>query len=169
MNDVVPEPAQIYLQLRNHILQLNPSDMGLTPSSSAPHVWGVLMETGYPVGSATLVSLADGTTSLYYSTGGGLLGSSEYTPVAEASKALVAEAEHQLQQMSLNDEYPLPKVGRVRFTLLTYAGVFAGEAAEKTLASGEHKFSSLFFKAQATLEQLRLLTTNKYAEQEKYA
>ena len=106
MNDVPPEPAQIYLQLRSRILSLDPAEVGLAPSTIAPHVWGVLMETGYEVGIATLVSLADGTTSLYYSTGGGMLGSADYTPVAEASKALVSQAENHLQQMSSADNFP---------------------------------------------------------------
>jgi hypothetical protein len=161
MNDAIPEPAQIYLQLRNRIFSLKPAEIGLNPSSAAPHVWGVLMETGYQVGYATLVSLADGTTGLYYSTGGGMLGSAEYTPVADASKALVAQAESHLQQVSSTNEFPLPEVGQVRFTILTYSGIFAGEAPEKTLASGKHQLSSLYFKAQQTLEQLRVLSEKK--------
>ena len=84
------------------------------------------METGYTVGIATLVSLADGTTSLYYSTGGGMLGSADYTPVAEASKALVAQAENHLQSMSSGDKFPLPEVGQVRFIFLTYSGSARG-------------------------------------------
>ncbi len=151
MNAVSPEPAQTYLQLRSRILSLNPAEIGLTPSAEAPHVWGVLMETGYTVGTATLVSLADGTTSLYYSTGGGMLGSGEYTPVAEASKALVAQAENHLQQMSSTNEFPLPEVGQVRFTLLTYSGILSAEAPEKILASGTHPLSPLFAQAHETL------------------
>ena len=161
MNSVVPEPAQVYLQLRNRILSLNPTELGLAPSNTTPHVWCVLMETGYPVGCATLVSLADGTTSLYYSTGGGMLGSGEYTPVAEASKALVTQAETHLMHMSLSNEFPLPHVGKVRFTILTYSGMFAGEAPEKSLTVGKHPLSPLFVRAQETLEQLRLLTEKK--------
>ena len=34
------------------------------------------MDTGYPNGTATVVCLVDGTTSLYTSTGGGILGAS---------------------------------------------------------------------------------------------
>jgi hypothetical protein len=119
------------------------------------------METGYQVGSATLVALADGTTSLYYSTGGGMLGSGEFSPVAEASKALVAQAEKHLQHASLSDEFPLPEVGQVRFIFLTYTGVFTGEAPEKTLAAGGHCLSPLHIKAKETLEQLRLLAYSK--------
>lgn len=161
MNTVAPEPAQVYLQLRNRILSLDPAEMGFTPSNEAPRVWGVLMETGYEVGSATLFSLVDGITSLYYSTGGGLLGSGEYTPVAETSKALVAQAEIHMEQMSPTSELPLPEVGQVRLTVLTYTGNFSADAPEKMLAAGKHPLASLFARAQETLQQLRLLAEKK--------
>jgi len=161
MNAVTIEPAQTYLKLRSHLLSLAPAEIGLTPSSKTPHVWGVLMETGYTVGTATLVSLADGTTSLFYSTGGGMLGSGEYTPVAEASKALVAQAENHPQHMSSTNKFPLPEVGQVRFILLTYTGIFSAEAPEKIIASGTHLLSPLFTRANETLTQLRLLAEKK--------
>jgi hypothetical protein len=119
------------------------------------------METGYIVGNATLFSLADGTTSLYYSTGGGMLGSGEYTPVAEASKALVVQAQNHLQDMSSTVEFPLPAAGQVRFTFLTYSGIITAEVSEKTLVSGKHPLSSLFTLAYETLTQLRLLSERK--------
>lgn len=161
MSDVPPEPAPTYLQLRSRILSLDPAEVGLTPSNSAPHVWGVLMETGYTVGTATLVALADGTTSLYYSIGGGLLGSGEYTPVAEASKALVTQAENHLQQMSSTDKFPLPEVGQVRFVLLTYSGRLTSQESEKTLSSGKHSLYQLYTLGHETLTQLRLLAEKK--------
>jgi hypothetical protein len=162
MSEVTPEPEQIYLQLRSRILSLKPGDLGLSPSPAAKHVWGVLIETGYDVGSATLVALADGTTSLYYSTGGGMLGSGEYTPMAETSKALVAQAEIQLQHMKSASKYPLPKVGQVKFTLLTYTGIFSAQAPQKLLATNEHPLSPLFTQAQIIINQLRLLAEKKH-------
>jgi hypothetical protein len=161
MNDVPPEPTQTYLQLRSRIIRLDPAEVDLTPTNNAPHVWGVLMETGYAVGTATLVSLADGTTSLYYSTGGGMLGSGEYTPVAEASKALIAQAENHLLQMSSTEKFPLPDVGQVKFTLLTYSGTFSVEESEKKLATGNHPLSHLYSLGHETLSQLRLLAEKK--------
>jgi hypothetical protein len=161
MNTVPSEPDQTYLQLRSRILNLKPSEVGLAPSNNAPHVWGVLMETGYDVGIASLVSFADGTTSLYYSTGSDMLGSGEYTPVAEASKALVAQAEIHLQQMSSSNVVPLPEVGQVRFTLLTYSGIVFAEVPLKTVTGGDHLLSPLFIHAQETLTQLRLLVEKK--------
>ena len=157
MNTAAPEPAPTYLQLRDRILSLDPSELGLSPSQAAPHVWGVLVETGYEVGSATLVALADGTTSLHYSTGGGVLGRGDYPPVAEASKSLVIESENFLQQMAGATQFPLPEVGQVRFILLTYSGSYAASASEKSLASNKHPLSPLFKLAKQTLSQLRWL------------
>ena len=160
MDAVSPEPAHTYLQLRSRILSLDPTKLGLSPSIPAPHVWGVVMETGYTVGTATMVSLVDGTTSLYYSTGGGMLGSGEYTPVAEASKAFVALAENLLQYLSSSDEFPLPQVGQVRFVLMTYTGMLTAPEIEKTLASGNHPLSHLYRLGHETLTQLHLLAEN---------
>jgi hypothetical protein len=155
MDETVPEPSKIYLQLRNGILDLKPEDVGIAPSIEAPHVWGVIMETSYEVGSATLVSLADGTTSLYYSTGGGMLGSGDYTPVAEASKGFIAEAEVHLSKLPPSTDHPLPEVGWVRFIILTYSGMRSEVALLDKLATGSHPLSLLFTRAQNTLSQLR--------------
>jgi hypothetical protein len=156
METASPEPVPSYLHLRERLLRLQPDELDLSPTSTAPHVWGVLMETGYTVGIATLLSLADGTTSLYFSTGGGMLGSGDYPPVAEASKALVLQAENHLSQMAAVTEFPLPAVGQVRFSCLTYSAIRSAQAAESTLKSGNHPLSPLFVLGHKTLEQLRL-------------
>jgi hypothetical protein len=161
MSEVTPDPTPIYLQLRSRVLSLIPEEVGIAPSSQAPHVWGVIVEIGYEVGSATLVSLADGTTSLYYSTGGGMLGSGEYTPLAEASKALVTEAEIHLPEIPSSTDSPLPEVGQIRFIILTFTGRFSIASPEKALTAGTHPLSPLFIRAQNTLTQLRLSTEHK--------
>jgi hypothetical protein len=155
------EPAETYLQLRDRIFHLEPARLGLAPTTDAPHVWGVLMETGYVVGTATLVSLVDGTTSLYYSTGGGLIGSGDYAPVATASKELVVQAENHLLHMESAYEFPLPAVGQVRLACFTYSGIYFAEAPEVTLKSGDHPLSPLFVLAHKTIDQLRLSVEKK--------
>ncbi len=150
-----PAPADDYVQFRSRIIALDPAELGFMPTAAAPLVWGVLVETGYAVGNATLVALVDGTTSLHYSTGGALLGSPGYTPLADASRALVAQAEKYLQYASLSNDLPLPMVGQVRFILLTYSGTYAIEADEKSLSTDGHLLSPLYKYAQNTLSQLR--------------
>ncbi len=161
MDAAAPEPSPTYLQLRDRLLHLTPAELGLTPTQTAPHVWGVLVEMGYEVGSATLVCLVDGTTSLHYSTGGGLLGRGDYAPVADASKSVVMLAEKHLQHTAPADNFPLPEVGQVRFILLTYAGFLTAEATEESLSSGQHPLSPLYKRAQETSGQVRSLAVKR--------
>jgi hypothetical protein len=161
MSTTAPAPAPTYLQIRERIFQLKPTDLGLAPTTGMPVVWGVVAELGYEVGTATLLALADGTTSLHYSTGGGLLGRGDYAPVAQAARALVAEAHKYVDHMPAADGFPLPPAGQVRFILLAYAGVYAAQAPESSLASGQHTLSPLFEQVHETLNQMRLLAEKR--------
>jgi hypothetical protein len=163
MESLAPEPDSTYLLLRKRVLDLKPDEVGLSPSPAYGDVWGVMMEIGYEVGSASLVVLSDGTTSLYYSTGGGMLGSPDYAPVAKAAKAMVAQAERLHQQMTKSEEIALPSAGRVRFTLLTFSGILTAETAEHSLASEDHALSPLYASGRETLNQLRQLNDKKRA------
>ncbi len=69
-SQVVPEPVQAIKDLRNQLLTSPPEALGFSKAGSDSEVWGILMETGYPEALATLVSLRDGTASLYLGHGG---------------------------------------------------------------------------------------------------
>src|SRR5215470_17118778 len=84
-----PAPESIYKELRDGIFTTSPDEVGIIRSQDNPNVWGVVMETGYPEGVATLVSLADGTTSLYLEGGGGIIGGGAHDNVANATKPLL--------------------------------------------------------------------------------
>jgi hypothetical protein len=161
MVTATPDPAPIYLKLRQRLLNLSPTALGISASKAAPHVWGVLVEMGYEAGTATLTAYADGTTSLHYSTGGGLLGRGDYLPLAEAAKALVAQAEADMQNLSRSTEFPLPEAGKVNFIVLTYSGIFAEEAPEKKLLANTHPLADLYHRTQDTLTQLRVLAEKR--------
>jgi len=65
--------ADIYREMRDRVLALDPASIGLI-QSGPNQVWGALMETGHPEAVSTLVVLGDGTVSLYFSNGGGIIG-----------------------------------------------------------------------------------------------
>ncbi len=157
----VPEPAQIYTDMRNQILALVPNEVGMKQSSELPNVWGVLMEMGYPKAVVTLVSLADGTASLYFGNGGGIIGGGEHALVAKASKSFVTSSEQYLQYVSPTQSHPLPSVGRVKFYLLTFSGVFTADVDEKELGNRKHNLSQLFYNGQGVITQLRLMQEQK--------
>jgi hypothetical protein len=115
------------------------------------------METGYAEAVATLVSFANGSTSLYFSNGAGMIGGGEHESVANASRLLVATAERYLEELIPTDTFPLPAVGKVRFAVLTFAGSLTAEADEVVLNTGTHCLSPLFFTGQEVLTRLRLI------------
>ena len=139
------------------MLSLDPATVGLQPSVDLPRVWGVLMEMGFPDGAATIVSLADGTTSLYTSEGGGVIGGGEHAPVAAASRRFLVEAEGTETGLSPAEStnVDLPPAGIVSFVVLGYSGTQIGAADEDELASMQHPLSHLYAAGQDVITALR--------------
>ena len=149
------EPVPIYLDLRAMVLGARPDEIGLAPTPELTRVWGVLMETGFPEGIATLVALADGTTSLYTSTGGGTIGGGDHPRVASASRRFLAAVEGTLDSFVSTDSFPLPDAGRTIFYVLTYEGARAAEAPEEDLGEGRHQLSAVFHAGHDVITELR--------------
>ena len=119
------------------------------------------METGFPDGSFTLSSLADGTTSLYFSTGGGIIGAGGHDSVRNASGRLLLEAQQfHLKAQKVNN-FPKPGPGEVIFYFLTFDGVRSYTALEDDLGNERDELSSLFFAAHNVLTELRIIEEKK--------
>jgi hypothetical protein len=165
------DPDEVYLALRGKALGLDPGGRALTgaaatsyaaavsiaPTPDLPRVWAVLMETGYPRGVATLVALADGTTSLYLSSGGGMIGAGGHPHVAAATLRLLGAVEQQLDRMPATLDTDLPEAGRVALRALTYEGQHVVEADEADLGYGRHPLSPVFHAAHDVITELRLI------------
>src|SRR5215210_4876204 len=90
---------ETYSALRRQALSIQRSDVGIPePPPEAP-AWGILMETGYPEASATLLALGDGTTSLYLSTGGGIIGGHAPEGVRQANAEFLDTANQYYQHL----------------------------------------------------------------------
>ena len=147
----------IYADLREQALHTVPGEVGIEPTPEHPRVYAVLMETGYPDATATLVSFCDGTTSLYTSTGGGVIGGGEHAAVAAATNAFIAAAEQFVDTMSATTEFPSPTVGSVRFQILTFTGGMTAEVEEQALGENRDHLSPLFYAGHQVITQLRLI------------
>jgi len=152
----VPEPVVIYKNLRNELLSLPPARIGIYPSEKLPNVWGVLMETGYSPAVVTLVALADGTTSLCFGTGGGVIGAEKHSAVREATAAFITSAENHRRKLAPTESFPLPDVDRVRFYVLTFSGTLTAEAGERQLGKKTHELSALFYAGHEVITQIRI-------------
>ena len=149
------DPKEMARALRAQALTQSAEEIGIAPSSDHPSVFGLLMETAYPKAVASLVVFVDGTTSLYFSNGGGILGAGEHASVRATHKNLFAEAEAQADAFSPAAQTPLPEPGRVRFFLRTFRGTLTAEAAEDDLGHMRHRLSRLFHACHAVIAAIR--------------
>ena len=149
--------SDTYQGLRQQVLDLDPADVGFAASDELPDVYGVVMETGLGGDVVTLVALLDGTTSLYFSTVGGMIGGGEHPQVAAVSQAALRVAQQHLADLPPSTDTALPDQGRVVMRVLTYGGRRAVEATNRELARGKHPLSPLFYAVDDVITQLRLL------------
>jgi hypothetical protein len=142
--------AEIYTDLRSQALGLTAKAAGANEQ-----VFGVIMETGYPEAVVTLVALSDGTASLYFSNGGGMLGLGQHEGPAVAARSLVSFAAHNSEGLEPASDTPLPKPGFTRFYVLTQRGTLTAEAREVDLGENRHLLSPLFYAAQELITEMR--------------
>ena len=147
--------TDVFRNLRQKVLSLRPDQIGLNRDPAHP-VWGALMETGYDKAAVTLVTLGDGTVSLYSSNGGGMIGVGGQAGPRKAGEEYLRFAVGFVSRCSPTTTFPLPEVGRTRFYLLTFDGTVTVEASEADLGNNRLPLSSLFFKAQEVITQARL-------------
>jgi hypothetical protein len=148
----------VYSGLRHQALSTRRAEIDIpAPSPEAP-VWGILMETGYPGAIATLLTLADGTTSLYLSSGGGVIGGHSHENVRQANAAFLNVANRFYQQMTSCESFPTPEAGQTIFYALTDAGVLTGGGLEDDLGYGRHQLSPLFHAGHEVITQLRQIS-----------
>jgi hypothetical protein len=146
-----------YAGLRRQLFELDANDLGFSPSLSAPQVFAAVMDVGFARGVATLVAMIDGTTSLYTSGGGGIIGAGEQEDVAAAAQVYVTSTDQVLDQLYKSDDVGLPADGEVIMRALTYGGRYAGVASVDDLQTGLHPLSRAYAAAQLVITAVRLV------------
>ncbi|MFT5218494.1 MAG: hypothetical protein ACI9LO_002037 [Planctomycetota bacterium] len=149
------EPESSSLEIRKLILGMEPTAIGVTRENFKHPVWGLIMETGFPEGSFTLVALANGTTGLYYSTGGGTDGAGKHASVRAASGHLLVGAQYFYAQAKPVNSYPLPGAGEVKFYFLGFDQVSSYSAFEVDLGEQRDPLSNLFNAGHKLIDELR--------------
>jgi len=155
------DPAETIRGLRQHALTVSAADLGLGPTADRPQVWGVVMETGYPEAVATLVVFGEGSTSLYFSNGGGVIGAGEHAAVRAAGEILLASAEQYLDGFTVTAATPLPGVGQVRFYLRTFTGTLRLRPMKRTSARVDTRCPRSFIRR---IQSLRRFESRRVVE-----
>ncbi len=136
-------------------------DLGMhmeLPTSGDGVVRTVLMDWHVTAGTVTVMAAADGTASLYLSSGGGFIGGGESKPILhEAALHAIQLANGLVAKANAVDSSPLPREGVVYFYFNTHAGLRRAEAAEADLKSGTSEFSKLGGAMQAIVTGYRTM------------
>jgi hypothetical protein len=123
------------------------------PGVDTSQVWLAAVEVMKPESHITYVSLSDGTTSVYYSTGKGFEGIGSAESAAEASRTFVersAAMKHEFTHAT-----GIPYAGRGKVTLYYRQGnaLFVVTATEDILAVGGNPLTPLYKVSQDMLHQ----------------
>jgi hypothetical protein len=150
------EPPEVaFMNLRRRALEATPESVGLAGLLADDEPYGLLMEIGMPGSVVTLACSAAGDASLYYQTGGGMVGGIGHDGVRRLAKEFVAAARGALSRMAPAPDQPLPDPDRVRFYALTPRGIFTAEMDRQDLGETESEFSSLFYGGQEIVARMR--------------
>jgi hypothetical protein len=114
------------------------------------------METGHGEATVTLRVFGDGSTSLYLSNGGGILGGNEHEALRTAALAFIVQANLSRNQLGPRKVFPVP--AHTVFYALTDAGIVTAGALENDLGYGRHPLSVLFHAGHRVINELRLIS-----------
>jgi hypothetical protein len=154
-------PADAMREMRLRALASPASDYGIAPTKEFSRVYGVLIDFPIDQVTATILSLSDGTASLYTTSTFGVIGGGSHKTVRVAAMRLVKSADQFFDEAKLTKDYPYPAKGKVRFYLVSFSGVKVIEADLTAIESDQSKYSSLFWLGQEVMTQLRLSTELK--------
>jgi len=148
----------VYSGLRQQILTLDPASMHLAPSAEHPHLYGGLMEMGMGGDVATLVALADGTTSLYWSTGGGIIGAGFHEVVKGPSKAFLAALERHVDEFGPDPGGATPTAAMIHLRALSFdRGRLLAAGLEADFGEKRNPMWDVFFAGHALIAAIRKL------------
>lgn len=137
-------PEEMYSFLRNQPLFMRRADFRIPgPPPGAP-IWGLLMEWNHSGITATVLTLIDGTTSVYLSDGGAVIGGQGHEDIREANAEFIRTANQLYQHLKPCESFPSPAVGQTIFYALTDPGVLTAYGLEADLTEELHPLSPLF-------------------------
>ncbi|RMG25181.1 MAG: hypothetical protein D6724_04695 [Armatimonadetes bacterium] len=154
------DPREIVKQLRRLALSVPPQELGVPDHAG---VWAVIMELSVDAETATLVAMADGTASLYVSSGFGVIGGHDHSRVREAAERLVTSVPKAFG-VEVSDEYPKPAPGTVRFYFREDGSTKTVEIEEEAIRLEDHPLHQTFVRGHELLAEIRAVVEMQTSE-----
>jgi hypothetical protein len=146
--------SETYLHLRNMAFQLVSDRLG-SKSRSERATLAAIMEFVRPKAVVTLLAVADGTASLYFSSGGGVIGAGESESVQVATLDFIAAADRTGEEWKQASDHPLPRDGFVTFHVIASGIMRSIEVSEDDLKLNDSRMSALFHKGHNLISIIR--------------
>jgi ankyrin repeat protein len=146
--------AEVAQRLRRTMLETVPE--GTAAGADDPFL--VVMDMPRSGAVVSVMSSTIGDASIYFSTGGGVIGGVEHENVRSAAKVFVQEVARQRGQLTAVTDYAYPTGSNVRFFLRTPKAVYMAEATEESLLNGQSALAPAFLRAQDVITQLRMIS-----------
>ena len=157
-------PEEVFAGLRKEALNTTPMNVGMAGEVQDDEPYGMLMEMIIANSVVTLACFGSGDASVYYQTGGGMVGGISHEPVRKAAKEFVAQAKQVVPRMKKTNEYPLPSPESVRFYALTPKGAYTVETSRQSLSGdSQNALSALFYSGQEVVSQMRQVQEDRRA------
>lgn len=142
------------LELRDQILS---GEYKINESTGENEVTAVVLDVGTENGAYSLLVISDGTCSLYYENGGGIIGAGGHKNVGYVTKILLKRANEFCDKpvSLMNCKFP-DKNGFI-VHIMTKSGNYEFTGNTRALSDG-NRSSELFFLCNSVITQLRLLS-----------
>ena len=143
-----------YIGLRQQVFTLKKTQEMETSLEGHP-IFAAVVDMDMGSAIVSLICVADGTTSLYFSNGGGQMGLGHADEkIRTASIAFLRSADQVLEIMDKTEEYPLPQNGKHLVYLLTSDGLYKKELDMKTVDEESKEIRFLNFLYQNVLSKI---------------
>jgi hypothetical protein len=144
------------VDLRAKLVATKPGDLNIKPTEHLPRVWAALLDIGMANGSATVAVVADGTVSMYTSTGGGMIGAGQHQVIHAPAARFLKTVEAIHDSLEITSAAPLPKAGEAAVVALTHDGMRRG-LVELRLLNAKDPFARAWVAGQDLITALREL------------
>jgi len=131
------------------------------PADAPGRATVAVMEIGVGGGIATVCSFIDGATSLYLSTGGGVIGVGTDKRANAASRAFIVAMEGALESLTPTAASDQLSNGEVKFLLRIGDDLFGADCKESEVLSTDHPLHPLWRLGQEVLTWIRIVSEER--------
>jgi hypothetical protein len=151
----------MYVPMRNMAFGIKPEQLGINLENDE-QVYGSIIDMEAGDGKvATMICFRDGSASLYFSNGGGIIGAGQQDNVRQAVASYLTNIHQVLSIMELTDNYNIiPKEKHHIFYLLTRGGIYSLDISLKDINKSKET-NLLFSLSQMVLNEIRKASENR--------